>query len=461
MPKYAEEMKNRRKKMEDSKDSNFVSIQEAMNLAENFAEKNLAENSNPKVHLRGWCYRERKSNVRAFVVLRDHSNIIQCIIEKEQIPEGKWDILKDVSIECALEVSGTIAKDSRAPTGYEIKVSDFSVISKAERFPITQDQSTEFLLDVRHLWLRSRQLTAVMKIKAGVLKAVREFFDRQGYFEVTPPIITGSSCEGGSTLFEIKYFGDKAYLSQSAQLYLESLIFSLEKVWALTPSFRAEASRTARHLAEYWHLEAEAAWLDFEGLLKLEEELISYVCQRTAELVPDELRFLGRNPDDLKKVALPFPKITYDEALKILEKDGVEIAWGEDLRTLEEEQLMKHYDKPLIITRYPKKIKAFYMKEDAENPDVVLCCDVIAPESYGEIIGSSERENDYEKIITRLKEAGEDIKNYDWYLDLRKYGGVQHSGFGMGVERIVRWFCRLENIRDTIPYPRTISRKYP
>src|SRR3989338_5933773 len=218
---------------------------------------------NHYVNLRGWCYRERKSNARAFVVLRDHSNIIQCIIEKEQFPEIKWDELKDVSIECALEVSGTIAKDSRAPTGYEIKVSDFNVVSKAERFPITKDQSTEFLLDVRHLWLRSRHLTNVMKVKSAVLRASREFFEKNKYFEVTPPIITGSSCEGGSTLFEIKYFGEKAYLSQSAQLYLEALIFSLERVWSLTPSFRAEQSRTVRHLAEYWHLEAEAAWLDF------------------------------------------------------------------------------------------------------------------------------------------------------------------------------------------------------
>lgn len=428
---------------------NTISIQEAINQGKGTAS------------IRGWCYRERKSNKLGFIVLRDHSNIIQCVIDKETVPEQVWNDANKILIESALELSGEIAEDKRAPTGYEIRVKDLKIIHVAERYPITKDQSTEFLLDQRHLWIRSRELTNVWKIKAQILKACRNFFEQKKYYETTPPIITGSSCEGGSTLFELKYFDEKAYLSQSAQLYLEAMIFSLEKVWALTPSFRAEPSKTNRHLTEYWHLEAETAFMDFEALLKFEEELISHICQHTAKNCANELKILGRNPEDLQKITPPFPRITYDEALQILEKDGMKIPWGKDLRTEEEEQLMKHYDKPLIITKYPSKIKAFYMKQDPQNPEVVLCCDVIAPEGYGEIIGSSERETDLETIKKKLVAQGENPEHYAWYLDLRRYGSVPHSGFGMGVERIVRWFCKLETIRDAIPFPRTIKRKYP
>jgi len=262
-------------------------------------------------------------------------------------------------------------------------------------------------------------------------------------------------------LFEIKYFQDKAFLSQSAQLYLEAMIFSLEKVWALTPSFRAEPSKTNRHLTEYWHLEGETAWQGFEELLNHEEALISHICQHVAKHCKQELKILGRDPKDLEKIKPPFPRVTYDEALEILKKDGMNIEWGKDLRTLEEEQLMKHFDKPLMVTRYPKEIKAFYMKDDPENPKVVLCCDVLAPEGYGEIIGSSERETDVNVLIKKLKAQGENVENYNWYLDLRRFGSVQHSGYGLGTERIIRWLCKLETIRDAIPFPRTIKRMTP
>lgn len=428
---------------------NFISIQDAINKGSGI------------VALRGWCYRERKSNKLAFIVLRDHSNIIQCVIDKETVAPKIWDDANSVCIETSLCIEGEIFADKRAPTGFEVRVKNLEVIHLAERYPITKDQSTEFLLDQRHLWIRSRELTNVWKVKAAILAACREFFAKNKYYETTPPIITGSSCEGGSTLFELKYFDEKAYLSQSAQLYLEALIFSLEKVWALTPSFRAEPSKTSRHLTEYWHLEAEAAWLDFESLLKLEEELISHICQTVAQRCQNELKILGRNPDDLLKIKPPFPSITYDVALKILEKDGMKIPWGKDLRTEEEEQLMRHYDMPLLVTRYPKKIKAFYMKDDPVNEKVVLCCDVLAPEGYGEIIGSSERETDLEIIKKKLIAQGEAPEHYAWYLDLRRFGSVPHAGFGLGVERIVRWLCKLETIRDAIPFPRTIKRKYP
>jgi len=413
------------------------------------------------VKLRGWCYRERKSSKLAFVVLRDDTNIIQCVVDKAVVKPEVWDAAEKVNIESSLWVEGEIKEDKRAPTGYEVQVSNMQLIHLAERFPITKDQSTEFLLDVRHLWVRSRELTNVWKVKAQILAGAREFFRQKGYYEVTPPIITGSSCEGGSTLFQIKYFDDKAFLSQSAQLYLEAMIFSLNKVWALTPSFRAEPSKTNRHLTEYWHLEGEEAFMGFEDLLKFEEELVAFICQWTAEHAAKELQILGRNPEDLRKITAPFPRITYDEALKILKNDGIDVPWGKDLRTIEEEALMKHYDKPLLVTRYPKEIKAFYMKDDPQDERVVLCCDVLAPEGYGEIIGSSERETDVNILINKLKAQGEKVENYNWYLDLRRFGSVQHSGFGLGIERVVRWLCKLETIRDAIPFPRTIKRMTP
>jgi asparaginyl-tRNA synthetase len=413
-----------------------------------------------KVAVRGWCYRERKSNQKAFIVLRDASTIIQCVVDKATARADVWDAANKVSIEASLEVEGEIKPDTRAPTGFEIKVEDLRLIGLSDVFPITKDQSTEFLLDVRHLWLRSRQLAAVLKIRSAVFGAIDEFFRKRGYYETQSPIFTPTSCEGGSTLFEVKYFGEKAYLTQSWQLYAEAVMFALEKIFCIAPCFRAEKSRTARHLTEFWMAEAEAAWLEFDDLLKLEEEFVSFLCQRVAEQCADELKLLGRDPADLLKIKPPFPRITYDEAVEILKKDGVEFEWGVDLRTLEEEQLMKHFDKPLLIMRYPKKIKAFYMKEDPSNPSVVLCADMIAPE-VGEITGGSERETDYDKLVARLEESGEKIEHYQWYLDLRKYGSVPHSGFGLGVERFIRWICKLESIRDTIAFPRTINRTRP
>ncbi len=427
----------------------FKTIQEALNQGSG------------KVSIRGWVYRERKMKNFCFLVMRDGSNIVQCIVEKDKVTPEEWEAVNKILVESSCEITGNIVEDKRAPTGFEIKTEKLNVVQFADVFPITKDQSTELLLDVRHLWIRSRQLTAIFKIKSTVLEASREFFKKEGYYEVTPPIITGSSCEGGSTLFEINYFKQKAFLSQSAQLYQESLIFSLDKVYAITPSFRAEPSKTSRHLTEYWHLEPEAAWITYEELQQLTENLISYICLKVAERNPEELKQVGRDPADLKKMVPPFPRMTYDDALKLLKQDGMEVEWGKDLRTLEEEQLMKHYDKPLLVLKYPKSIKAFYMKEDPENHDVVQCFDVLAPEGHGEIVGGSMREENYESVKQRLIQQGENPEHYTWYLDLRKYGSVPHGGFGMGIERVVKWICKLDNIRDTIPYPRTINRSTP
>jgi asparaginyl-tRNA synthetase len=400
------------------------------------------------------------------------------VIDRATARPDVWDAAQRVTIEASLEIEGEIRADNRAPTGYEIKVDELKLIGPSETFPITKDQSTEFLLDVRHLWLRSRMLTAVMKVRSALFAAIDAFFRERGYYEVQSPIITPTSCEGGSTLFELKYFDEKAYLTQSWQLYAESMICSLEKIYCIAPCFRAERSRTARHLTEFWMAEAEAAWLDFEGLLKLEEEFVSFLCRYAAERCSDELKMLGRDPADLLKITPPFPRITYDEAIAMLKADGMDVSWGTDLRTLEEAQLMKHFDtsrttgsavqqksrtsacKPLLVTKYPKAIKAFYMKEDAADPRLVLCCDMIAPE-VGEITGGSERETDYGKLVQRLEASGEKIEDYQWYLDLRKYGSVPHAGFGLGVERLLRWICKLESIRDTIPFPRTMARKHP
>ena len=422
--------------------------------------KEVIEKKPKKIRVRGWVYRIRKLKDKIFIVLRDSTEILQCVVDKQKVKE-KFKEIEEIGIESSLIIEGEIREEKRAPNGLEIDVDNIKIVGLTKEFPIGKFQSTELLLDYRHLWIRSRKLTEIMKIKSSLLKFSREFFLEKGFYEVTPPIITGSSCEGGATQFEIKYFDEKAYLSQSAQLYLEALIFSLEKVFSITPSFRAEPHRTSRHLAEYWHIEAEAAWMDFKNLLKLEEELISYICQKIAENNEKELKFIGRDPEDLFKVKPPFPKMTYDEAVKKLNKLGIKIPWGKDLRTLEEEKLTKGLEKPLIVTHYPRDIKAFYMKDDRKNPKVVLCNDMLAPEGYGEIIGGSERETDIEILKEKLLNVGENLENYEWYLDLRRYGNTPHSGFGAGAERILRWICKLEHIRDAIPFPRTLRRKYP
>ena len=300
-----------------------------------------------------------------------------------------------------------------------------------------------------------------MKIKDAVIMAAHEWFHNNGFYFVTPPIITKNACEGGSTLFEMKYFNEKAYLSQSAQLYLEAIIFNLEKVYSLTPSFRAEKSRTRRHLAEYWHLEAEEAWTDNNENMRIQEELIKYIVHKVAETKPNELRLLGRDPNDLLLIKTPFKKIDHAEAVKTLIKQGLKPDKSGDFGAKEERVLTINEKQPIFITNFPKEAKAFYMKENPENTKTYLCADLLAPEGFGEIIGGSERETEYKKLVERLNKEGEDIKNYDWYIDLRKYGSVPHSGFGLGIERIIRWVCKLDHIREAQPFPRTVNRSYP
>jgi asparaginyl-tRNA synthetase len=424
--------------------------------------KDAIKQGNGEVNIRGWVHRERGSSAFKFVVLRDATNTIQCVIDKTVVGEEKFRIADKLRIEASLTITGEIKEEKRAPTGYEVHVKDFTVIGSSENFPITKDQSPEFLLDNRHLWLRSRKLTAVLKVRHTVLQAFREFYISQGYYEMPPPILQPTMCEGGSTLFEVKYYTDKMYLSQSWQLYGEAAIFALEKLFCLSPCFRAEKSKTSRHLSEFIMAEMEAAWFELPELLDSIEQCILYIVKKVLQDNEAELKFLGQDIEKLRKIEWPLPRITYTDALKILkEKEGMEVEWGKDLRTIEEDKLMNHFTKPVIVTHYPKEIMAFYKPSDPIDPKTALCVDVIAPEGYGEIVGGSQRSTDIGQMQEDLKKQGEDPKKYDWYFDIRRYGSVPHSGYGLGIERVVAWLCKLDNIKDAIPFPRTMLRKFP
>jgi asparaginyl-tRNA synthetase len=429
----------------------FISIKDAM------------KQGHGKVHLRGWCYRARGSNSLRFIVLRDVTDIIQCVVEKALVSEQVWNDAEKTDIEASIELVGEIKEDKRAPTGYEVKVESLKLIGESVGWPIQKDQSTELLADMKHLWLRSRYMTSIMKIRSTVFGAIHEYFRSKGFYEYQSPIFQATQAEGGSTLFSVNYFGKPVYLAQTWQLYAEPAIFSLEKIYTIAPSFRAEKSKTSRHLTEYWHAEMEVAWANFTDIQNYGEELIKHAVTRVLEKNLEELKILERDVKILEKVRdEPFMRMTYTEAIKELrDKLNIDIEWGKDLRTIEEDELSKLHGHFTIVTNYPKVVKAFYMKEDEKNPDVVHGCDFIAPECYGEIIGGSERESDLEKIKQRLVDMGESPESYTFYLDTRKYGSVPHGGFGMGVERLISWICHLENIKDAIPFPRTMLRVNP
>ncbi len=415
-----------------------------------------------KVSVRGWIYRKRVVGGKAFIVLRDSTGIIQCVAERDYLGEPKWAILERAGRESSMTIHGVLRREPRAPTGFEIYIEDFNVIGFSENFPIRGGEGIDYLLDYRHLWLRSRKLTAIMKIKHTVMKALREYYNNNGWWEVTPPILTASAVEGGATLFPVDFFGRRIYLSQSAQLYLEVLIYSLEKVWSLTPSFRAERSRTRRHLYEYWHFEAEAAWMDYRDMMRNIEDALAYTLRKVLEENLEELELLKRNTEILDNaIGGSYPKITYDEAIDILRRKGVDIKWGDDLGADEEAVLTQEFDRPFFITHFPKQLKSFYMKTAEDNPDVVLGFDLLAPEGYGEIIGGSQREDNYDKLLERIREQGLNPDDYQWYLDLRRYGSIPHSGYGLGIERFVMWIAGLDHIRDAIPFPRFRDRIYP
>jgi len=417
-----------------------------------------------RARLMGWLSNKRSSGGIVFLILRDGTGWLQCVARRDVLGEGALEELEKLPVESVLELEGEVREDPRAPGGYELTVERYRVLSVAEPdYPIAKKyHGPDFLLDHRHLWIRSKKMWCVLMLRAKLLKAAREWLDEHGYVEVQPPILTAAACEGGATLFPVDYFGRKAYLTQSWQLYGEAFIASVGKCYTIAPSFRAEKSRTRRHLTEYWHLEVEIPFCGLEELLKVEEELVSHICHRLAEGAKEELVTLGRDPADLAKIVPPFPRLTYDEAVELLQSKGVQIEWGEDLTWTHEKTLSLQFDVPFFVTHFPKSAKAFYHKPDPTRPEVTLSADMLAPEGYGEIIGGGERIEDYKTLLARIEEEGLDPEDYKWYLDLRKYGAVQHAGFGLGVERMVMWVCKLEHIRDAIAFPRLVRRKpYP
>lgn len=429
--------------------TNFIKISEAL-------DKKKAGKS---VSIRGWIYRKRAHKKKIFLEIRDSSGIIQAVVSKEK------DAFKDaeeVTIESSVKVTGTIREDDRAPEGFELGVDELEIVGLADIFPIGEDQSEELLLDNRHLWLRSQEMTALLKIRHTVVGAIHEFFRKRGYYEFDPPILTPTACEGALTLFKVNYFDEVMYLTQSWQLYAEAGIFALEKIYDVAPTFRAEPSKTSMHISEFWMAEMEAAWLTLEDITEIAKDEIRFIVKKVLEENKKELEILGRDIKILEKYANEeYPTITYTEALDILKKEGMNVKWGKDLRTKEEHVLGDYFGVPVVVTHYPKDIMAFYKPPAPEDPKTALCFDMIAPEGYREIVGGSERSTDIEQMKTDLKKKGAGIGNYDWYFDLRKYGSVPHSGYGVGVERVICWICGRDNIKDAVTFPRTMKRFEP
>jgi len=410
-----------------------------------------------KVAVRGWVYRKREGKTLIFLLVRDSTGFIQCTVNKDS---PAWNEAEHLTIESSLTLEGTVKPDKRAPGGYEITAESISIIGLAELFPIAKDQSEQFIRDVRHLWLRSRRMNLVMKIRADVLEFVRDFFKSQDFTEVSPPMFISAAVEGGSTLFGLKYFDQDLYLTQSSQLYLEILIYSLEKVYCIAPSFRAEKSRTIRHLTEYWHIEGEWPFADLQDLMRFEEELMTHICQQTADKCKKQLEELGADISKLSSVKTPFPKLTYTEAVERLGKKGAKLQWGDDFGYEDEKTLADEFGKPFFVYDYPTAIKAFYCKTHRDRPEVAMSVDMLVPR-IGEISTGGAREDDKETLIKRIREMGLKAEDYDWYLDLRRYGTVPHVGFGLGLERLLTWMLDLENVIDAIPFPRTTRRFYP
>lgn len=413
------------------------------------------------VTVRGWVYRKRELKDKIFIVLRDSTGIIQLVFSKGT---DAFDVAQKLNIESSLVATGAIKEEPRAPGGKELHVQSVDWYYVGNPYPINEDAAqadSEYLLDVRHLWLRSRKMQAIMKIRHTIFGAIHEYFRSRGYYEVQGPMFITAAVEGGATLFKVPYFDDYVYLTQSSQFYLEAFIFSLEKVYTIAPSFRAEPSRTRRHLTEFWHAEAEMAWYHLDDLMKVNEELISYIVSKVLDERAEELKLLGRKTEPLENVKPPFYRVSYDEAIEILKKNGVKIEWGDDLGADEERLLTLQFDKPVQLYGFPEKVKAFYHRNDPQRPEVTLSVDVLAPEGYGEIIGGGERIYDEAELISKIQRFGLNPKDYQWYIDLRRYGSVPHSGFGLGVDRVVMWIAGLDHIRDAVPFPRDIRRKYP
>ncbi len=413
------------------------------------------------IHLRGWVHRIRKQKNMVFVLLRDPSGVVQAVIKEGNVSQKEYDAAQSMLIESLVAIHGAVKADERAPEGYEIQVDTLEVLHYAEEFPLTENLSIELLNDYRHLWMRSRKLTNALKVRDEVFRAAREYLRQNGFYETTSPMFVSTIGEEGAELFEVDYFGTKIYLTQTSQMHLEPQLFAMEKVFTLAPSFRGEKSRTRKHLTEFWHLEAEEAWCDHECNIKRQEELITHICHSVAKNRLSELEELNVSPDRLLDIETPFDRMTYSEAIQICQEEGLDIEWGDDLRTEAESILTDERESFLFVEFYPKEIKSFYMKHNEEDPRTYKNNDLLAPEGYAEIIGGSQREDDVNKLLENLKRIGDDPEKYKWYLDIRRYGSVIHSGFGVGMDRLITWMLKLDHIRDVVPFPRTVTRTYP
>lgn len=425
--------------------------------------ENLKDHVGGEVKLHGWVYTKRSSGKIRFIVVRDGTGIVQCVLAKGSVPEAAFAAFDELTQESSMTVTGKVKKEERAPGGVEMEISNIEIIQVAKEYPITpKEHGVEFLMDQRHLWLRSSRQHAILRIRHEIIRSIREFFDNRGFTLLDAPIFTPAACEGTSTLFETEYFDlGKAYLTQSGQLYGEAGAMALGKVYVFGPTFRAEKSKTRRHLTEFWMVEPEVAFNDLSDNMELAEEFLEHIVSSVLKHRAQELKTIERDTSFLEKVKKPFPRISYDEAVDILKKKGVPFEYGNDFGATDETVISEQYDKPLIVHRYPSKIKAFYMKRDPKNPDLALAMDVLAPEGYGEIIGGSQREDDLDLLLERIREHKLPESAFEWYADLRRYGSVPHAGFGLGIERTVAWICKLDHVRETIPFARMIYRLTP
>ena len=431
----------------------------------------IGKHDGQSVTLRGWLYNLRESGKLLFPQFRDGSGVIQGVVPKNAVTPEVFEAIKTLTQESSVIVEGKVRADKRAPGGYELDVINVQVVQRvpeSDPYPITpKEHGTEFLMEHRHLWVRSQRQASILRVRAEIIKAVRDFFDERGFTLTDPPILTPAACEGTSTLFPVDYFDEQAYLTQSGQLYIEATAMALGKVYSFGPTFRAEKSKTRRHLTEFWMVEPEIAYAQLDDLMDLAEGLISFVVKRCLDRRRADLQAIGRDISKLEKIEAPFPRISYDDAMKNLQEGHTKGAletkfeWGGDLGSPDETYLSAQFDKPVMVHRYPAKVKAFYMEPDPQRPELALCVDVLAPEGYGEIIGGSQRMASHDLLVQRIHEHGLPEEAFKWYLDLRKYGSVPHGGFGMGIERVVAWICGLEHVRETIPFPRMLHRLYP
>jgi asparaginyl-tRNA synthetase len=423
----------------------------------------IAEHEGKAVTLRGWLHNRRSSGKIHFLTVRDGSGFIQCVMSKQAVGEEAFRKADHLAQESAVIVHGSVRADARAPGGFELDVSQLEIVSESNNYPITpKEHGPDYLLERRHLWIRSPRQQAVLRVRHEVINAVRDYFNTRGFILADTPIFTPAACEGTTTLFPVQYFDDAtAYLTQSGQLYNEANAMALGNVYCFGPTFRAEKSKTRRHLTEFWMVEPEMAYANLDDVMDLAEGLVVSVVSRVLDTRKAELKALERDTSKLELVKSPFPRISYDEAATILKDKGLPFEWGGDFGAPDETALSEQFDRPICVHRYPSAVKAFYMKPDPERPDVALCVDVLAPEGYGEIIGGGQRIDDYDLLMQRIKEHDLPPEAFEWYLDLRRYGSVPHGGFGMGIERVVSWICGLEHLREAIPYPRMLYRIYP